>query len=173
MSYHREVVQASSNIRNYLVHLQASYDNLFCGREMCEARPAPFDQTGFFLDNQLLNYNTPIAKNETMDLVTVTIGPSRVFLASMFTHAIVNKADILAFDQQLELCIIARMLNNPLRFYYSLESLQKCHKDESDGFQFHACVMCDWIEFSISKWGDWQGGGDDHLDRCLPSSLSI
>eukprot|EP00957_Ditylum_brightwellii_P125813 9591111-Ditylum_brightwellii.AAC.1 len=131
---------------------------------MYKACPTPFDRTGFFLDNQLLNYCSPITKNDTMDLVTVTIGPSQIFLASMFMHPIVNMTDVLAFDQQLKLCIIARMLNNPLRFYFTLETLATRHRDPSDNFEFQACVMYNWIDFSIQTWGDWQGGGDNHLN---------
>eukprot|EP00957_Ditylum_brightwellii_P165339 12588929-Ditylum_brightwellii.AAC.1 len=80
-------------------------------------------------------------------------------------------ADVLAFDQQLKLCIIAGMRNNPLRFYFTLETLATRHRDPSNDFEFQACVMYDWIDFSIQTWGDWRGGGDDHLNRYLPSGL--
>eukprot|EP00957_Ditylum_brightwellii_P180507 13750079-Ditylum_brightwellii.AAC.1 len=76
MPYHQEVVQMLLNIKNYLARLQASYNSLFCGQEMYKACPTLFDRTGFLLDNQLLNYCFPITKNDTMDLVMVTIGPS-------------------------------------------------------------------------------------------------
>lgn len=136
MPYHRTVSVIKEDMSRYLQALQLSYDELFKNQEVYAKRSMPCDRTVFFLDHRLPGEVIDLGDDTTMKIYTVMIGVSRVFSMSMYIDPIVRLQRRLSYDQRLELCFITCMLNNPLRFNHTLNTLIAWDQDQENTFQF-------------------------------------
>lgn len=94
-----------------------------------------------------------------MDLCLPRIGCSRVLSYSMFIEPIVMLRDHLRYDQVLELCFGASLLNSPVGFHHVLMELAKRHMDEKDPFHFGSHPFFDWMEHSIKAFNEYDTDG--------------
>ena len=144
LPFHKTVSVIKDDMKNYLQALQLSYDNFFQNQEVYVNRSTPFDRTGFFLDSRLPGEVFDLGKNVSMKIYTVLIGVSRVFSMSMYIDPIARLQQRLSYDQILELCFVTCLLNDPLRFNYTLNQLLQWDQDENHPFSFQKHPYYDW-----------------------------
>ena len=139
--------------------VKENYNLLFSG--IGGPSPTPFDRRRFFLDDCLEFETTTVHKSNkwtiTEEAIFPMIGPSRIFSYSMFIEPIVELRDILAYDQLIELCFAASLLNNPLSFNPILTNLKDDHMNSSMSFEFSEHPFFDWMFETIRVLND---GGD-------------
>jgi hypothetical protein len=96
------------------------------------------------------------------------IGTSRVLSMSMFVFPIYQLRQVLFRDQLVELCLVASMLNTPVRFKEYLIRLQA---EDTDllvtEYPFYL-----WKEKTSELFGQFQGGPHPRFSSCLNSLLA-
>jgi hypothetical protein len=158
-----------SNVKAYLSKWNTDMQEIF-GKFGCPV-PSPFDRTHFFLDDELQYKciqisNRPNFPNIFGEYLLTTVNPSRVLSFSMIIDALFQFKDCCCFDQLIELCFTASLLNNPFWFDYIMRQLIARHKSPSDKFHFDIHPFYDWIEATEKTFGAWQGGPYNRWSPC-------
>lgn len=148
------------NIESLNNRISVRYAEIFAGREMLSEMPQPTDRTGFFLDDRmayetvdLLSVNGTAAN---LEVIRLPIGYSRTFSLSSAIHVLNEAAVFLKYDQLVEMCFFASLLNTPVRFYYLMNKLLMRAKASTFRFQEHP--FYDWYPLSLEVFQNWQGG---------------
>ena len=146
--------------------LQRNYDNLFSG--LATTLPKALDRSHFFLADSLgfepaTLYESATSKI-TENIILPMIGPSRIFSYSMFIESIVNLRDMLSYEQTIELCLAASLMNTPFWFAHILSRLKNRHQDSADPFQFSSHPFFDWLAETIRVFNDGSGVSLDEME---------
>eukprot|EP00980_Cylindrotheca_fusiformis_P024473 scaffold11937_cov71-Cylindrotheca_fusiformis.AAC.4 len=144
------------NINTYVDKVDNNYRRVFAGLEN-EEIPTAKDRSTFFLEKRLLTEEerlgmVGIGSDDKRWYLFPKIGPSRIFSFSMFLHPIVRLRDHLAFDQIMELCFVASMLNNPLWFNPVMMDLVNMEEDDENEFTFGKHPFYDWFEATVENF---------------------
>ena len=83
------------------------------------------NQEDFFLDEYMPYQSIDIGRLIRLDLLKLPIGVDRTMSLSSIICAILSHWEWLRYDQAVELCLMALLLNNTARFYYIISALTK------------------------------------------------
>ena len=96
------------------------------------------------------------------------IGCSRVLSYSMFIEALVELKELLRYDQMIEVCFYASLLNSPVLFHHIVMNLIARHKDSKEDFKFGKHPVYDILDATMTLLGNnsetdsskikWQSG---------------
>ena len=169
MPYWKSLVHVAGHMKMYLAQIEQSYIQLFNGRGLYAELPTPTDRTYFYLDKDLPFQEGNIGTKthpQTMPLLLLPIGCSRVFSFSMAIDAIFKLRRFLTKRQVFEMAFIGSLLNTPVRFYYVVQEMTSEAREGK--MVFDEYPMYQWLERTIDKFGNWQGGCHQ---RWSPSSI--
>jgi len=135
--------------------------------------PSCFDRKDFFLCDSLpFEEHTILPSEEAGDikkvLLMLRIGCSRVLSYSMFIEALVELKELLRYDQMIEVCFYASLLNSPVLFHHIVMNLIARHKDSKEDFKFGKHPVYDILDATMTLLGNnsetdsskikWQSG---------------
>ena len=120
----------------------------------------PFNMNDFFLDYSLPFEIEDIGRGVEKNLFKLPIGISRTLSLSSVISAIYKHRKWMKFDQVLELCLIASLLNNTARFHHIVLVItdKKLINDNNLCKSNHPFYF--YLEESMKQFGNWQGGTD-------------
>ena len=163
----------TDNTKIYLSHLQKSYNTLFATEDISRI-VTPFDRSEFYLDECLPSKSYNLGNGDCICIITPMIGVSRIMSNSMYIDPIHKLKDVLMFDQIIELVFITSLLCCPIQFNYTMNKLIHRLTDDSDEFEFQQHPFYDWLDATVSDFGDnWQGGGSKYHRRFVPMGRTI
>eukprot|EP00980_Cylindrotheca_fusiformis_P008069 scaffold1721_cov98-Cylindrotheca_fusiformis.AAC.2 len=139
------------NINTYTDKVNNEYRRIFAGYEI-EDIPTAMERSKFFLDESLLSVEEDVGDGNNRWYLFTKLGPSRIFSLSMFLHPLVRLRHHLAFDQMMELCLVASLLNNPLWFNPVMMDLADMEFDEENEFSFGQHPFYDWFDATVQTF---------------------
>eukprot|EP00980_Cylindrotheca_fusiformis_P021578 scaffold8433_cov98-Cylindrotheca_fusiformis.AAC.2 len=110
------------------------------------------ERSKFFVDESLLSVEEDVGDGNNRWYLFTKLGPSRIFSLSMFLHPLVRLHHHLAFDQMMELCLVASLLNNPLWFNPVMMDLADMEFDEENEFSFGPHPFYDWSDTTVQTF---------------------
>ena len=126
-----------NNISVYLSALQKNYLSVFNRCKNLRSYSFIKDATildDFYLSEGLNFRPTEIANNSNiyLDIITMTIGTSRVLSMSAFIDPLFCLRQILTFEPMIELCFFASFLSTPVLFYWGIQHMMTARKISSN-----------------------------------------
>ena len=130
MPYHNHVACIISNNKLYLHKLKQEYQQQIRDKYKGEESHMGFfenvsDQGDFFLDEYMPYKSFNIGQGICLDLLKLPIGVDRTMSLSSIICVIPSHWKWLRYDQAVELCLMALLLNNTARFNYIISALTK------------------------------------------------
>jgi len=165
MPYHNHVACIISNIKLYLHKLKQEYQHRIGDQYKGEDRPMGFlenaaDQNDFFLDEHMPYKSFDIGQDIYLDLLKLPIGVDRTMSLSSVICAILSHGEWLRYDQAVELCLMASLLNNTARFYYIISAMRKESLSAVADNDRSTHPLYFYMRKSMELFHNWQGGAD-------------
>ena len=118
------------------------------------------NQEDFFLDEYMPYQSIDIGQLIRLDLLKLPIGVDRTMSLSSIICAILSHREWLKYDQAVELCLMASLLNNTAHFYHIIFALTKESLNAIDGNQRSIHPFYFYLSKFMEVFNNWQGGPD-------------